>query len=244
MAEANDRKQQLEKDLRSLAANLPALRDIAAKKASVVARQLGHGSYTAAPIPLNLGAWQLLQDIKKFARQLAKVLGFALSFDAEFILKGSLQHLDDLLARHDAGSICKIAREACKRLDRQLEPPEDKVLIGYCTEPTCGSELWCNDQDIESGWTVCPSCGKTLNVREIQQIRMLALASAGTQGTAAELSKLLASCGLRVRRKTISEWKRRGIVHQAGQQNNKPVYLLWDIWRAMNRKTSSIGSDI
>lgn len=230
MTDMQDRKHQLDTDLRSLIAGLPALRDIAAKRASVVARQSGHGTYTVAPIPVNLGAWQLLEDIKQFAQGLAKALGFVPSFDAEFIFKGSLRHLDDLLARLDSESICRIARAACKRLDRQLEPPEDKVLIGYCTEPTCGSELWCNDQDIESGWTVCPNCGKTLNVHEIQQIRMLAFASAGTQGTAAELSKLLASCGLKVRRKTISEWKRRGIVHQVGQENGKPVYLLWDVW--------------
>lgn len=235
MTDMQDRKHQLDTDLRSLIAGLPALRDIAAKRASVVARQSGHGTYTVAPIPVNLGAWQLLQDIKKFAYSLGKALKFAPRFDAEFIFKGSLRHLTDLLARPDADSICKIAREAHKRLNRQLEPPEEKILIGYCTEPTCGSELWCDDQDIESGWTVCPNCDKTLNVHEIQQIRMLALASAGTQGTAAELSKLLASCGLKVRRKTISEWKRRGIVHQVGQQGDKPVYLLWDVWSTLTR---------
>lgn len=235
MTDKQDRKHQLDTDFHALIAGLPALRDIAAKKASVIARQSAHGSHTVAPIPVNLGAWQLLQDIEKFAHGLGEALRFAPSLEAEFIFKGSLRHIDDLIARPDADSICGIAREACKRLNRQLEPPEDKVLIGYCTEPTCGSELWCGDQDIESGWTVCPGCDKTLNVREIQQIRMLALASAGTQGTAAELSKLLAACGLKVHRKTITEWRRRGIVQQIGQQDGRPVYLLWDIWHAATR---------
>lgn len=225
----------MDTDFRALIAGLPELRDIAAKKASVVARQSGHGVYTIAPIPVNLGAWQLLQDIEKFAHGLGKALRFAPSFEAEFIIKGSLCHIDELLVRPDADSICRIAREACKRLNRQLEPPEDKILIGYCTAPACGGEVWCGDQDVESDWTVCPNCGKTLNVHEIQQIRMLALASAGTQGTAAELSKLLASCGLKVRRKTISEWKRRGIITPVAMQDGNPVYLLWDVWMALNR---------
>lgn len=235
MTDKQDRKHQLDTDFRALIAGLPALRDIAAKKASVVARQSAHGTYTIAPVPVNLGAWQLLQDIEKFAHGLGKALGFAPSFEAEFIIKGSLRHIDELLIRPDADSICRIAQEARNRLNRQLEPPEDKILIGYCTTPSCGSEVWCGDQDVESGWTVCPNCGKTLNVHDIQQIRMLALASAGTQGTAAELSKLLASCGLKVRRKTISEWKRRGIITPVAMQDGNPVYLLWDVWVALNR---------
>lgn len=236
MNESNDRKQQIDKDLRLLAANLPALRDIAAKKASVIARQSGHGSYTAAPIPVNLGAWQLLEDVKKFAHALAKALGFAPTFDAEFIFKGSLRHLDDLLARRDADSICEIASRAVKRLDRQLNPPPATVMIGYCLNASCHAELWCDDDDMASGWTVCPCCGKTTSVQEVHQLRMLEAATYGAQGTASGISSLLRAQGIKLRRQTISQWKNRGIVKPVGQQDGKPVFLVWDVWQAMNRK--------
>ncbi|WEV72137.1 hypothetical protein [Bifidobacterium sp. ESL0790] len=235
MVESNDRKQQLDKDLRSLSANLPALRDIAAKKASVVARQSGAGSYTVGPIPVNLGAWQLLQDILKFARELARALRFAPSFDAEFVFKGTLRHLDDLLARPDAASVCEIAHEASKRLSRHLEPPPAMVMIGKCLDLDCRAELWCGEDDLASGWTVCPRCGRTTSVHEVQQLRMVEAATYGVQGTAADISAMLRDQGIKVRRQTISQWKNRGIIQPVGQQDGKPVFLVWDVWKAMNR---------
>ena len=50
-------------DLRSLADGYGVLCLIAERKASVMARHSGHGTRSVAPIPLNLGAWQLRQDI-------------------------------------------------------------------------------------------------------------------------------------------------------------------------------------
>ena len=52
-------------DLRSLADGYGVLCLIAERKASVMARHSGHGTRSVAPIPLNLGAWQLRQDIDR-----------------------------------------------------------------------------------------------------------------------------------------------------------------------------------
>ena len=72
-------------------------------------------------------------------------------------------------------------------------------------------------------------------MRDVAEARVLRLVACDATGTAAELAALLGRCGVTVRRKTISEWKRRGIVRPIGLEGGKPVYRLWDIWRASNR---------
>jgi cytochrome c553 len=230
-----DNGEALDRDLRTLRARLPDLRQIAAKKASVMARRSRGGQRTVAPIPLNEGAWQLVQDIERFAWSVGRAVGVRQAHvPAEGLLAAAIGHVDRLLARPDAGLVQRVAATLVERLDRQFTPPEDRTLIGYCTG--CGAELWADDDDIASGWAVCSSCHATLKVRDIQQARILRLAASGAQGTAASLAKLLKSCGVQVRRQTIAQWKLRGIVKPVGEQDGKPVYLLWDIWQACTRQ--------
>ena len=46
---------------------------------------------------------------------------------------------------------------------------------------------------------------------------------------------LLKACGTPVKRKTINEWRRRGIIQPIASQDGKPVYRLWDVWQAAHR---------
>jgi hypothetical protein len=225
---------QFRSDLRSLANGLPSLRSIAAKKARVMAKQFGGGTKTIAPIPLNVGAWQLLDDIRKYAVSLMTALHLPYRrFEEETMFKGILRHVPELVSRPDIAQIMDLAHQAVHKMVRQFTPPPEKTLIGSC--PECGADVWCDDADIESGWTVC-ECGTTLKVREVQQLRMLRLASCGAQGTAAELCRFLKPCGVTIRRKTVSEWKRRGIITPVTvDQDGSPVYLLWDVWHAFIR---------
>ncbi|MCI1637460.1 MAG: hypothetical protein LKI30_05085 [Bifidobacterium crudilactis] len=219
--------------LRHLAARLPDLRIVAAKKATVMAREQGHGSRTVAPIPLNAGAWQLQQSIEEFARTLAKVLTLQYGhLPAESLLKAVAQRAPALMQRRDAASIHTLATIAARRLDRQLEPPQSRILIGQC--PYCGDDVWSSEDDLAAGWQPC-GCGQTVNIPSVQEQRIFKLAISDAQGTAAALSKLLKSCGIEVRRQTISEWKRRGIIKSVGSQEGKPVFLLWDVWGAYTR---------
>lgn len=55
------------------------------------------------------------------------------------------------------------------------------------------------------------------------------LRTAGTVDTAANLATLLKGCGYPARRKTISEWKRRGKLTAVGEQDGKPLYALADV---------------
>jgi hypothetical protein len=219
--------------LRHLAARLPDLRIVAAKKATVMAREQGHGSRTVAPIPLNAGAWQLQQSIEKYAITLAGVLTLPYrKLPAESLLKGAASRTPALMQRRDAASIHTLASIASRRLDRQLEPPQSRILIGQC--PYCGDDVWSSEDDLAAGWQPC-NCGQTINVPSVQEQRIFKLAISDAQGTAAALSKLLKSCGITVRRQTISEWKRRGIINSVGTQDGKPVFLLWDVWAAVTR---------
>ena len=119
-------------DLASIRSGLPALREIAAKRARVTSRQTGHGSRTVAPIPLNLGAWSLLQDILTLVEHMSRVLGLPMRMDAEGQLKGIIPHADKLLSRSDAPAIVELTSQAARRLERQLTPPPERKMIGRC----------------------------------------------------------------------------------------------------------------
>ena len=219
--------------LRHLAARLPDLRIMAAKKATVMAKEQGHGTRTVAPIPLNAGAWQLQQSIEKYARTLAGVLTLQYGhLPAESLLKAVAQRAPALMQRRDAASIHTLATIAARRLDRQLEPPQSRILIGQC--PYCGDDVWSSEDDLAAGWQPC-ACGQTINIPSVQEQRIFKLAISDAQGTAAALSKLLKGCGIEVPSKTISKWKTRRVIKPVGQQNGKPVYLLWDVWAAHTR---------
>lgn len=230
----NECMRQLRDDLHSLAIGLPALRSIAAKKARIMTKQSGGGMKTIAPIPLNIGAWQLLEDIRKYAMSLMIALHLPYRrFDAEMMLKGAMNQIPQLVSRPDIAQIMDLSHQAVHKMLKQFTPPPDKTMIGSC--PECGADLWCDDTDLESGWTVC-GCGATLKVRDVQQLRVLRLASCGARGTAAELCRFLKPCGVTIRRKTISEWKRRGVITPVTiDQEGYPVYLMWDVWQAFTR---------
>ena len=219
--------------LRHLAARLPDLRSMAAKKATVMAKEQGHGSRTVAPIPLNAGAWQLQQSIEKFSRTLAGVLTLQYGhLPAESLLKAVAQRAPALMQRRDAASIHTLATIAARRLDRQLEPPQSRILIGQC--PYCGDDVWSSEEDLAAGWQPC-TCGQTININQVQEQRIFKLAISDAQGTAAALSKLLKGCGITISVETIRQWKKRGIIKPIGKQGKKPVYRLWDVWLAITR---------
>ncbi|MFT8592443.1 MAG: hypothetical protein ABF747_02365 [Bifidobacterium sp.] len=219
--------------LHHLAVRLPDLRQIAAKKASVMVRESSRGSRTVAPVPVNVGAWQLQQSIIEYAVRLGKALGLHIvRVNAESLLEVAARRSQRLMSRNDAVRIYKLAETAVHRLDRQLEPPAERVLIGQCDR--CGADIWSSEEDLAAGWQPC-TCGATVNIRQIQEQRMFRLALSDAQGTAAALSRTFKDCGLEVKRKTINEWHRRGLLKPVGMQNERPVYRLWDIWLVLNR---------
>lgn len=224
---------QLTTNLRSLAHNLPALRLIAAKKATITTRNHTRTNHDTAPVPINVNAWNLLQDIETYAYTLAKAAGTRPTphDTTEHILTQTTRHITTLTQRPDAPAIATIAEDATHRTTRILTPPEPRTMIGHC--PTCTTELWCDETDLTSGWTVCPTCNTTLRTHDIQQTRILRLATANTTGTAPELAKLLRTCGIHINATTIRQWKRRGKITPIALADGKPVYRLWDVWNTL-----------
>jgi predicted RNA-binding Zn-ribbon protein involved in translation (DUF1610 family) len=222
-------------NLIALAGLLPDLRLVAGKKASVMAKQSGpHGSRAVAPIPLNIGAFELLNAVTLYATNLAQACGLRYRhMGAESLLKGAAQHAPQLMDRKDALNCFKIADRSATRVRQQLTPPPDHINIGQCT--TCSHDLWASEDDLTAQWMPCPHCGTTLHIPDIQQQRILKLAACSAQGTAADLSKLMKDCGINVERKTISKWKSRHVIRPVAEQNMKPVYLLWDVWQLVTR---------
>ena len=224
-------------NLRSLAVGLPELRLIAARKASVTARQHGGGNRSVAPIPLNISAYQLQSDIIRFAGMLstALTLRYNRHMPAESILTAASRRAPALLQRRDAASILGITRRYEHKLIMQLTPPEDKRLIGTC--PSCERDLWCTDTEIAGQWIVC-KCGQTLKVRDVQEQHLLMCALADGQnakGTASAISKLLHANGIEVKRNTITQWHKRGVLKSVGSNPEHVIFRVWDVWKVLNR---------
>lgn len=223
--------------LHSLAAGLPELRLIAARKASVTARQHGGSKRSVAPIPLNMSAYQLQTDIVRFADMLGRALTLHYNshMPAESLLKAAEQRTGRLLQRRDSRHVIAIADRYRHKLAMQLTPPEDRRLIGVC--PHCERDLWCTDAEIAGQWIVC-RCGETLKVTDVQEQHLLTCALASgehAQGTAAAVSRLLKVNGIDVKRWTISQWKKRGLLTPVGTSDGNPVFRVWDVWRAIVR---------
>jgi hypothetical protein len=235
---------QYKNQLRSLSVGLPELRLIAARKASVVAHSQGDGNKSVAPIPLNMPAFQLQEDIVRFSHMLGKALTLHYNrhMPAESLLKAAELRGGQLLQRRDAEHLMAITKRYSVRLNMQLTPPEDKRLIGTC--PYCQRDLWCTDSEIAGQYVVC-HCGRTLKVRDVQEQHLLACAlisnsdaqSRGgmAEGTASAIAKVLKLNGIDVRRQTIAQWKNRGVIKPIRYQGDSPVYRVWDVWKAMTR---------
>jgi hypothetical protein len=184
-----------------------------------------------------MSAFQLQEDIIRFADMLGKALTLRYSrhMPAESLLKAAAEHSTMLLKRRDSQPIIAITDRYRHKMAMQLTPPEDRRLIGIC--PACECDLWCTDSEIASQWIVC-RCGRTLKVHDVQEQHLLTCALAANdraQGTAAAISILLKANGILVRRQTIAQWKRRGIIAPCSMDNGKPIFRVWDVWRALTR---------
>lgn len=99
--------QQLHNHLQTLKDGWPILSLIAAKKANIMARSTGNGTHSIAPIPVNIDAWQLKQDIDLLTRKLTRAAGLHphRGMAVPALLKGIMLHETNLLTHDDADTI-------------------------------------------------------------------------------------------------------------------------------------------
>lgn len=226
----------LTEDLAYLRDHFDDLMAVASRKASVATHTSGtHGSYTVAPTPLNLGAWRLVESIRTFATASMRLLRLP-CHDAEtsdMLRELAKPHRIAQLASSDmAAEVESLARQAVERMGPWLTRAETHVMVGRC--PDCGRDLWASESDVDGGWMVC-ACDATIRISDVAQSRIWRLSLSGAQGTAAALGDLLKACGVPIKRKTINEWRRRGIIQPIARQDGSPVYRLWDVWQAAHR---------
>lgn len=232
----DDCRRRLDKALADIHDGHEPLLAIARKQCRVTSHTSSPGVRTTAPLPLNLGAWQLARDIDELVLSIARALRLPTRHRDTTALTWTIRqpcNLDRLLIRDDVAAIARLTELAAKRLAAYLEPDCERVMVGGCT--SCGADLWVDGEDIAAGWAACAACGGTCRIRDVAETRMLRLAACGVTGTAASLSGLLRRCGVPVRMKTISEWHRRGVIRPAGTEDGRPVFLLWDVWIAATR---------
>jgi hypothetical protein len=232
-------------DLNTLRSSLPALREEASRRSTVVRREHGGGSRSVAPIPLNMAAFQLVHDVDEFAGMLGRALQLKYNrhMPSESLLNAASQRVPALASRKDIAHLMHVARRYAHQSVMTLTPPEDRRMVGLC--PRCGRNLWLSDDEIKGGWVGC-KCGQPVNVRQVQEQHLLTCSIAVddeerhivTTGTASAISNMLKINGIDVKRKTINEWRRRGILSPIGSQYGKPVYRVWDVWKAFTRNDS------
>jgi hypothetical protein len=184
-----------------------------------------------------MGAFQLVHDVDEFAGMLGRAshLNYNRHMTSESLLRAASQRIPALASRKDIAHLMHVARRYAHQSVMTLTPPEDRRMVGLC--PQCGRNLWLTDDEIKGRWVGC-KCGQPVNVRQVQEQHLLTCALADNdhaQGTAAAVSKLLKANGINIRRQTIAQWKSRGVIQPVGQQDGKPVFRVWDVWKAMSR---------
>lgn len=207
----------------------PTLHEIATKRVN-----LAHSvaSNTAsAPTPINLTALDLLNQLEALARLLCA--SAKIDTTGHHGVQQLLAMLDDdticrtLAERRDTKDIIRLLDTAIRHATILTDPDPTKRYIGVCA--TCGYGLWIADTDTLPETIICSTCYQPNHTRTVIQAHQLMLRTAGTVDTAANLATLLKGCGYPARRKTISEWKRRGKLTAVGEQDGKPLYALTDV---------------
>ncbi|PJM76955.1 hypothetical protein [Bifidobacterium felsineum] len=230
---------QFQKDLRSLEINWSAIDMVANRQVSIdVQMSDRHSSFDTTSIPLNMDAFQLLQDIDRFTREIARLMGLHSSYNnlsTPRLLKNVRDNLS-LLDMMPVSTVQKLANNACKLVERLvylLNPPESTRMIGWC--PDCNYELRADERELAGGWLECSRCRTTHRVKDIHELDMLRLRLSGVKGTPAQLHRLFKPWGIDIKAGTIRTWGHRGIIKPIEHNGNAPVYLIWDIWQAHTR---------
>ncbi|PJM79994.1 hypothetical protein [Bifidobacterium scaligerum] len=236
----NNTTRQFIQDLRSLKQGWPTLVLIANRQATIgVSMHGGHGTRSVAASPLNMGAFQLAEDISRLARILVRRMGLHAhhAMSTPGLLQGCILNLPRIesLIRDDwdRRNLAVHAHGLAERLDYLLNPPAGTRMIGWC--PACSRELRADEQELAGGYLECPHCHATHKLKDIHELDMLRLRLSGVKGTPAQLQRLLEPWGIGIKADTIKKWGQRGIIPAVGHDGNAPVYLIWDVWQAHTR---------
>lgn len=125
----------------------------------------------------------------------------------------------------DAGMYVHRFQQLRKRAQALADPPRRLTPVGQCL--TCGMTL---RADTGQEAFTCATCGRKQPAVQVRLDLLERSMSSGRMFTAAECARLLQTCGYAVSRKTITTWKRRGLLEPAGRDGRgRIVYRLRDV---------------
>ena len=210
---------------------MPTLRDLAYRRATIVRPNTvrAQTSIVTAPTPLRMDAAQLLDDAENLIRDAAMHAGMT-SAKTRGIPLGTCVHflalnIDILATRCDEthgdpdGWLSDFTAMR-HRVDRMLNPPEERVAYGEC--PVCGTTVY-GPAGGDIG--VCAQCRASVPRSLIRTGVIDRIKAANVTGTARELSDLLKEVGYRVPAATIRTWAHRGRL----ETNDDGLYALADV---------------
>lgn len=127
----------------------------------------------------------------------------------------------------DGGMYMTQIQRLSQRIDRTLDPPEQRREIGPCE--LCGGMLTAGPDD---QWVTCPVCDREQRVLTVKLHRLKTLCFDRTRtGTPSQISKAFTDSGITLKRNTINQWAKRKRITPTGRVDGKPVYLYSDIYR-------------
>lgn len=193
----------------------------------------GARGLTSAPTPINLTAADLLDQTLALARMLATTAG--LHYGRSMGVHGLLKGLDRdepcaaLATRPDAWDIVRLIDDAAWHARQLTDPEPSHRYIGVCER--CGYGVWIPEtQPINETDHRCVMCGHMSPIAQIAQAHELRLLTSGTIGTSRDLRATLTSCGITIKRNTITQWRKRKRLTPVGEdEQGRPVYALADV---------------
>lgn len=166
------------------------------------------------PTPIRLDVLDLLDLLDATARELWRCLDGidALDWrrdprmeDLKATLIACAGH-PRLPAFADAGLYMRIVDDLARKVDLALDPPEQRMEIGTCE--LCGTMLTAGTAD---QWVTCPVCGREQRAQTVRLRRLRTLCwDDSRRGSAADVARAFAEAGIKVSRKTVATWGRRG----------------------------------
>lgn len=127
-----------------------------------------------------------------------------------------------------AGMYMRVALRLMQATDLLLDPP-DLHDIGHCLNPLCGVMIQARDGQ---STVTCPVCATTTDTRTIRLRTLERLCwDDERRGSAAQIARVFANCGIPVRANTIRQWAKRGKLHATGAGSPRPAYRYSDVYR-------------
>lgn len=213
-----------------------ALRDlqqVAKKQLHVEGRVEGASTKAFPPVPVDLNAWDLLDEADDICQQVASDSGLY-SHNLFSLLKTMIVNHRLLTASAHAARNLRELERLLYRVHSLTEPAGDRIIVGRCLNTVCTLELVAPRSALE---VTCPACGSRWSVDAVKQARLRALvALPGAQGTAAQCARLFTDAGLHLKRHTVTMWYQRGLITPVGVTGvGYPEFAYEDIWRIVRR---------